>query len=89
MPSSAQHSAASRAGESEEQAAAEAILHGLGNGLLDLNTLSRTLSVLSCLERTWNVLENQVISPVMQRFEPRDFYRLPKKIPLARWSSSD
>jgi hypothetical protein len=65
-----QHAAASQAGESEDQAAARAILHGIGNGLLGLHdALQRTLTVLSCLTGTWDVLRGQTTEAVAARFE--------------------
>lgn len=71
-----QHTAASRAGESPEQAAAQAILLGLGNGLIGLHALPRTLSVMSCLESTWQVLSEQTISPVAHRFARPSFLQV-------------
>ena len=71
-----QHMAASRTGESPEQAAAQAILLGLGNGLIGLNALPRTLSLLSCLENTWHVLSSQTITPVVHRFERPSFLQV-------------
>lgn len=65
-----QHAAASQAGESEDQAAARAILHGIGNGLLGLHdTLQRSLTVLSCLTSTWDVLRLQTTEAVAARFD--------------------
>lgn len=65
-----QHAAASQAGESEDQAAARAILHGIGNGLLGLHdTLHRSLTVLSCLTSTWDVLRLQTTEAVAARFD--------------------
>jgi hypothetical protein len=71
-----QHTAASRTGESPEQAAAQAILLGLGNGLIGLHALPRALSLLSCLENTWQVLTSQTITPVMHRFERPSFLQV-------------
>ena len=71
-----QHTAASRAGESPEQAAAQAILLGLGNGLIGLHALPRALSLLSCLESTWHVLSEKIISPVAHRFERPSFLQI-------------
>ncbi len=66
-----QHAAASRAGESQEQAAAQSILFGIGNGLLALrDTTHRTMTLLSCLEATWYALTDQTVRPVIGRFEP-------------------
>lgn len=71
-----QHMAASRTGESPEQAAAQAILLGLGNGLIGLHGLPRTLSLLSCLENTWHVLTTQTITSVVHRFERPSFLQV-------------
>jgi hypothetical protein len=71
-----QHTAASRTGESPEQAAAQAILLGLGNGLIGLHALPRALSLLSCLENTWHVLTNQTITAVVHRFERPSFLQV-------------
>jgi hypothetical protein len=65
-----QHHAASQAGENEDQQAARAILHGIGNGLLGLHdTLQRTLTLLSCLTSTWEVLREQTTEAVAARFD--------------------
>ena len=65
-----QHAAASQAGESEDQAAARAILHGIGNGLLGLHdTLQRSLTLLSCLTSTWEVIRLQTTEAVAARFD--------------------
>lgn len=65
-----QHHAASQAGESEDQQAARAILHGIGNGLLGLHdTLQRTLTLLSCLTSTWEVLRAQTTEAVAARYD--------------------
>jgi len=71
-----QHTAASRTGESPEQAAAQAILLGLGNGLIGLHALPRTLSLLSCLENTWDVLSKRTITSVVHRFERPSFLQV-------------
>jgi hypothetical protein len=70
-----QHAAASQAGESQDQAAARAILHSIGNGLLGLHdTLRRTLTLLSCVTGTWEVLKQQTTEAVAARFDPRPLF---------------
>ncbi|MDY7105859.1 MAG: ATPase [Actinomycetota bacterium] len=70
----AQHHLASdpRTGDSvpsAEQQAARSIIQGLGGGLLGLrDRTTRTLTVLSCLEQTWDVLANEVVASARARF---------------------
>jgi hypothetical protein len=65
-----EHAVASHAGEREDQAAARAVLHGIGNGLLGLHdALQRTLTVLSCFTGTWDMLRRQTAEVVPARFE--------------------
>jgi hypothetical protein len=70
-----QHAAASPAGDSQDQAAARAVLHGIGNGLVELqDTVRRTLTVLSCVTGTWEVLKRQTTEAVAARFDARRLF---------------
>lgn len=72
-----QYAAASRAGESQEQTAAQSILLGIGNGLLALrDTARRTLTLLSCVEVTWDALSKQTHRAVAARFEAPIFLQV-------------
>jgi DNA helicase HerA-like ATPase len=69
-----QHHLASGSGLSEtlqdEQSASKAIIEGLSGGLTALHsTLFRTLSLVSCLESTWDILKTQTISTFCARFD--------------------
>jgi len=54
---------------SDEQRVSRAIIEGISGGLLALrDKTARTLSLLSCLEETWEILSSKVASPVRGRF---------------------
>lgn len=69
--------AATTSEESPETSAssrrAAAIIEGLTGGIMELfDATQRTLTVLACLNQTWNVLLSRGLSPAIQRFkEPR------------------
>lgn len=53
------------------QQASLSIIHGLAGGLSALRDLTRsTLTLLSCLEGTWEVLKNRTNNTLLGRFEP-------------------
>lgn len=53
-----------------EQARAKSIISGLGSGLGDLfNVTRRTLTILSCLESSWQVLQQRVLATALDRYE--------------------
>ena len=53
-----------------------AIIDGLAGGLMDLRDItSRTITVLSSLETTWEILEQRAHAPAMARFKPPDYVR--------------
>ncbi len=57
---------------SEQQRRSLAIVQGIASGLLELRDLSRrTLSVVSALETTWNVLHGQAVVSMGDRFDSR------------------
>ncbi len=56
---------------SEEQAAAESIIVEIGGGLGALRDMTRnTLTVISCVESTWEILGGTVLRTFIDRFEP-------------------
>ena len=56
---------------SVQQKKALSILEGLGRGLMDLRDISRrTMTVVSCIEASWNVLSTRTIRSVTGRFHP-------------------
>ncbi len=53
-----------------EQARAKSIISGIGKGLGDMFQITRrTLTVLSCLESSWEVLQNRVLATALDRFD--------------------
>lgn len=55
----------------EETATAEAIIVEIGSGLGSLRDMTRnTLTVVSCVESTWEILGNTVLKTFIDRFEP-------------------
>ncbi|HTA89811.1 MAG TPA: hypothetical protein VK745_09560 [Polyangiaceae bacterium] len=57
---------------SEQQRRSLAIIQGIASGLLELRDLSRrTLSVVSALETTWNVLHGQAVVSMGDRFDSK------------------
>jgi hypothetical protein len=55
---------------SDEQKAAQAIIDGLGLGLAALaDHTSRTLTLVTCLESTWEVLRKTVLHSITDRYE--------------------
>jgi len=53
-----------------EQARAKSIISGIGKGLGDMFQITRrTLTVLSCLESSWEVLQNRVLVTALDRFD--------------------
>ncbi|MDY7103113.1 MAG: DUF87 domain-containing protein [Actinomycetota bacterium] len=56
-------------GPSEEHQRSAAIIHGLGGGLMGLHDRTcRTVVVVSCLNETWSILEQQMVASVAGRF---------------------
>ncbi|MDX1605013.1 MAG: DUF87 domain-containing protein, partial [Candidatus Competibacterales bacterium] len=54
----------------EEERAAAGILHGIGGGLMALRDQTRrTLTIVTCLEKTWQVLEQRTVSSFRDRFD--------------------
>ncbi len=57
---------------SEQQRRSLAIIQGIASGLLELRDLSRrTLTVVSALETTWNVLDGQAVVSMRDRFDTK------------------
>ena len=55
----------------EEQATAESIIVEIGSGLGSLRDMTRnTLTVVSCVESTWDILGGTVLTTFIDRFEP-------------------
>ena len=55
---------------SEEQKTAQAIVEGIGRGLIALpDHTQRTLTVVSCIESTWELLRKSVLQSVTDRYE--------------------
>ena len=55
----------------EEQATAEAIIVEIGSGLGSLRDKTRnTLTIISCVESTWQILGSTVLKTFVDRFEP-------------------
>ncbi len=53
-----------------EQARAKSIISGIGKGLGDMFQITRrTLTLLSCLESSWHVLETRVLVTALDRFD--------------------
>ena len=53
----------------DEQRTSKAIIEGIGGGFAALHTTTaRTLTLISCLETTWEILSKQAISPFLARF---------------------
>jgi hypothetical protein len=56
---------------SEEQATAESIIVEIGSGLGSLRDMTRnTLTVVSCVESTWEILGGTVLKTFIDRFQP-------------------
>ena len=56
---------------SEEQATAESIIVEIGSGLGSLRDMTRnTLTVISCVESTWEILGGTVLKTFIDRFQP-------------------
>ena len=54
----------------EEQATAEAIIVEIGSGLGSLRDMTRnTLTIISCVESTWRILQSTVLKTFIDRFE--------------------
>ena len=54
----------------EEQATAEAIIVEIGSGLGSLRDMTRnTLTIISCVESTWQILGSTVLKTFIDRFE--------------------
>ncbi|MGB1092052.1 MAG: helicase HerA domain-containing protein, partial [Oceanobacter sp.] len=54
----------------EEQAASAAIIHELAGGLMAIRDTSfRTLSLVSCLSHTWEILKNEAVRSFEDRFQ--------------------
>ena len=52
-----------------EQRVSKAIIEGIGGGLMALRDItSRTLTLVSCLEKTWKILAEEVVQSVRDRF---------------------
>ena len=57
--------------DAAERAAARAILEAIGGGLGAMrDTVSRTLTVVACVEATWDLLRETVLSTNLDRFAP-------------------
>ncbi len=55
---------------SEEQQVSRAIIEGIGGGLMGLRDITmRTLTLVSCLEATWDILSNTVVQSFRDRFQ--------------------
>jgi hypothetical protein len=71
-----QHHLASGQGETTdtvEQRASLAIIEGLSGGLMALRDLTRrTLTVLACLESTWDIVRRRTLRSSTDRFRPAD-----------------
>ena len=53
----------------EQNLRALSIIHGISGGLMGVrDRLAQTLTVVSCLEETWNVLRSQAVQSLMDRF---------------------
>jgi len=67
------HLAAGKAVDSEltdEQRLSRSIIEGIGGGLMALrDETCRTMTVLSCLQATWEVLQQEVVKSFRDRFE--------------------
>ena len=69
----ASHSLANAAstGGSQEQKEAQSIVDALAQGLMDLHDEKRrAVTVVSCLEATWKVLEDKTSVPMVDRYKP-------------------
>lgn len=70
----AQHHYAAEAGAdigSPEQQVSRAIIEGIGGGLMALRDKTcRTLTVISCLRVTWEILIREVVQSLRDRFKP-------------------
>jgi len=56
---------------SEEQATAQSIIVEIGSGLGSLRDMTRnTLTVISCVENTWEILGGTVLKTFIDRFQP-------------------
>ena len=55
----------------DEQRVSKSIIEGIAGGLMELRDKTRkTLIVLSCLDRTWDILQGQAVAAVRDRFHP-------------------
>ena len=77
---SEQHLASGRAGEAAtpQQQKALSIIEGLGRGLMDLRDVTRrTLTVISCVEGSWQILGERTIQAVRGRFHDEPLFLQP------------
>lgn len=57
-------------GSTEEQAHARSIIEEIGGGLADMvRTMKRTLTVVSCVETTWSIMEQLVLRTYLDSFD--------------------
>jgi hypothetical protein len=63
---------------SEAQRASRAIIEGLAGGLLAIrDTMTKTMSVVSCLQQTWKIMGREALAPATDRYEaPRTLDRI-------------
>ncbi len=63
---------------SEAQRASKAIIEGLAGGLLAMrDTLTKTMSIVSCLQQTWKIMSHDALAPATDRYEaPRILNRI-------------
>ncbi|MDD8026757.1 MAG: ATPase, partial [Acidobacteriota bacterium] len=75
---------------SEAQRTSKAIIEGLAGGLLAVHDLmSKSLNIVSCLQWTWGILKNEVLSPAAARYEPPRHLDLIGEAGLARQLIAD
>ena len=59
-----------------EQKTSLSIINGIGGGLSSLrDSTRRTLTIVSCLETTWNIIRNKVLSAATDRYENPRFLK--------------
>ena len=63
---------------SDAQRASKSIIEGLAGGLLAVHgLLTKNLSIVACLQSTWEILKKEVLSPATDRYEvPRQLNRI-------------
>ena len=68
--------ASESSGDQTEEARAKSIISGIGDGLSAMfDVTRRTLTVLSCLESSWNILQNRVLVTATARYEEPQLLR--------------